>query len=113
MSENAAIRNSMSPIHTMAPVRTVQCRSHYAPWLTTGTKELMKERDSAQKIAASSGNSDDWREYKNKRNTVTARLRQEKKSWERKRLSHTENSPSTLWKNMKGWLNWKTSGPPS
>ena len=100
-------------LDTMAPVRTVQCRSQYAPWLTPETKELMKERDSAQKIAASTGDSDDWRYYKNKRNTVTARLRQEKNLWESKRLSHSENSPNTLWKNMKSWLNWKSSGPPS
>ena len=100
-------------LDTMAPVRTVQIRSHYADWLSPETKQLMKERDSAQKIAASTGNSDDWRAFKNKRNSVTAKMRQEKKGWEQMRLSHTENNPRTLWKNMKSWLNWKTSGPPS
>ena len=97
----------------MAPVRTVQCRSHFAPWLSTGTKDLMKQREAAQRIAASSGSSDDWRDYKSKRNTVTARQRQEKNSWEKQRLCNKENDPRSLWKNMKSWLNWKFSGPPS
>ena len=59
-------------LDTMAPVRTVQCRNQFAPWLTPATKELMKQRDEAQKVAASSGENDDWRNFKNKRNTVTA-----------------------------------------
>ena len=100
-------------LDTMAPLRTVQCRRHYAPWLTTDTKQLIKERDSAQKIAASTDKVEDWRNYKNIRNTVTARLRQDKRQWESERLSNTENDPKNLWKNMKGWLNWKSSGPPS
>ena len=44
--------NLFKILDTMAPEHTVQCRSHYAPWLTPETKELLKERDSAQKIAA-------------------------------------------------------------
>ena len=71
-----------STLDTMAPVLTLQCRRHYAPWLTPATKELMKERDTAQKLAASTDDKDHWRDFKNKRNTVTARLRSEKKSWE-------------------------------
>ena len=102
-----------STLDTMAPVRTVQCRRHYAPWLTPATKELMKERDTAQKLAASTDDKDHWRDFKNKRNTVTARLRSEKKSWEKERLNNSDKSPQNLWKNMKGWLNWKSSGPPS
>ena len=103
----------LSILDHMAPVRTVQCRRQYAPWLSSNTKELMKERDKAQKLAASTGNMDHWRDFKNKRNGVTARLWSGKKSWEKERLSNTDNNPQTLWKNMKGWLNWKSSGPPS
>ena len=100
-------------LDAMAPVRTVQCRKNYAPWLSPTTKALMKERDAAQRLAASTGERDHWREFKNKRNTVTARLKSEKKHWERDRLNNADNNPKTLWKNMKGWLSWKTTGPPS
>ena len=73
----------------------------------------MKARDAAQRHAAESEDPDDWRLYRNLRNTVTARMRSEKASWEKQRLDHTQNSSTDLWKSIKGWLNWKSAGPPS
>ena len=67
----------------------------------------------AQKTAAQTQHADDWRLYKNLRNTVTARIRAEKASWEKQRLDYTQNSSTNLWKSIKGWLNWKSTGPPS
>ena len=97
----------------LAPVRTIQLRSRYAPWLTKETKVLQKERDKAQQAASLSGSQEDWRLYKNLRNSTNSTMRKEKKKWEQKRLNNLENSPTTLWKNIKTWLNWKTSGPPT
>ena len=54
----------------VAPVRTVQTRTRYAPWLSKETKASMKTRDTAQKQAADTQHPDDWRLYKNLRNTV-------------------------------------------
>ena len=96
-----------------APVRTVQMRSRYAPWLSSETKAIMKERDAAQVQASYSNHPDDWRLFRNLRNTVTKRMRNEKASWERQRLDHAENTSTNLWRNIKGWLNWKSSGPPT
>ena len=48
----------------MAPIRKFQVRPKYAPWLTNSTKELMNERDLAQKRAACTGDSEDWKEFK-------------------------------------------------
>ena len=39
-------------------------------------------------------------------------MRQDKRAWERLKLNSTKNDPSTLWKNVKTWLNWNNSGPP-
>ena len=97
----------------MAPVRTIQVRAKYAPWLSDNTKHLMKERNEAQKVASETKNLDDYRLYKSLRNQATAKMRQEKKAWERFKLNSTKNDPSTLWKNVKTWLNWNNSGPPS
>ena len=33
--------------------------------------------------------------------------------YKKQKLDHAENSSTNLWKNIKGWLNWKTSGPPT
>ena len=40
-------------------------------------------------------------------------MREEKKLWEKKRLDHVGNNSTNIWKNMKTWLNWKVSGPPT
>ena len=97
----------------MAPVRTIQVRTKYAPWLSDNTKDLIKNRNEAHKIASETKSQDDYRLYKSLRNQATAKMRQEKKAWERLKLNSTKNDPSTLWKNVKSWLNWNNSGPPS
>ena len=40
-------------------------------------------------------------------------MRQERKAWEKSKLDSTVNDPSSLWKNVKTWLNWSNSGPPT
>ena len=97
----------------MAPIRTIQIRAKYAPWLSDSTKKLLKERNDAQRTASASGDIDDWRYYKHLRNTATVRMRVEKKNWECEKLSHTDHDSGTLWKNVKGFLGWNNSGPPS
>ena len=100
-------------LDTMAPVRRIQIRTKYAPWLSAESKSWIKERDAAQSKSALSGDIDDWRKYKNIRNTTTARLRAEKSSWEKLKLDNTKHDCSSLWNNVKNWLNWSNSGPPS
>ena len=67
----------------------------------------------AQKLAAQTKDQDDRRHYKNLRNAATARMKEEKRLWEKKKLDNSQNDPSTIWKNVKGWLNWNNSGPPT
>ena len=55
----------------MAPMKTVQIRTNYIPWLSQLTKDLMQERDRLQKLAVETKNQDDWRNYKNLRNRQT------------------------------------------
>ena len=97
----------------MAPLRTIQVRSKYAPWLSNDTKELMKERNVAQNKAFVTKHPDDYRLFKSLRNQVTARMRKEKTAWEKLKLSSARNDPSKLWKNIKSWLAWNKSGPPT
>jgi hypothetical protein len=73
-----------SLLDQVAPVRTIQTRTRYAPWLSKETKASMMTRDTAQKQAADTQHPDDWRLYKNLRNTVTARMRSEKSAWEKR-----------------------------
>ena len=96
----------------MAPVKKYQVRPKYAPWLTNTTKDLMNERDLAQKRAAKSGDSDDWKEFKRLRNRINGLLKHEKRSWESRRLDSC-SSTSDIWKTVKNWLGWRTGGPPT
>ena len=97
----------------MAPIRTFQVRTKYAPWLSQHTKDLIKERDQAQKKAAFSKDEDDWRRFKGLRNSVTNILRTEKKNWQANKINQFGNDTSSIWKNVKNWLGWSKGGPPT
>ena len=43
----------------MAPIRTFQVRTKHVHWMSQKTKDVIKERDQAQKKAASSKDADD------------------------------------------------------
>ena len=66
----------------MAPIRTIQVRENYAPWLSGQTKQIMAERDLAQKIAIQSKSDDDWVIFKRLRNQVNRILKSEKRNCE-------------------------------
>ena len=99
----------------MAPIRTIQVRENYAPWLSGQTKQIMAERDLAQKIAIQSKSDDDWVIFKRLRNQVNRILKSEKRNWRRAKfkLCEDENDSKQIWKNVKSYLNWTTSGAPT
>ena len=74
---------------------------------------MIKKRNEAHEKAAQSKDPDDWRAYKNLRNTTTTMLRSEKKDWTRQKLDGASHNPETIWRNVKSWLSWGNSGPPS
>ena len=99
----------------MAPIRTVQIRENYAPWLSSEMKQKMFERDRAQRIASISRLEEDWKAYKRMRNNVNSILKNGKQNWQRKKFQkyENENDSRQVWKNVKSWLGWTTSGAPS
>ena len=103
-----------SVLDYMAPVKTIQIREKYSPWLSPTSKYKMAERDVAQKIASQTGLDTDWQHFRRLRNDVNNILRHEKKKWQRSKIEmlETENNSGQLWKNVKKWLNWSSSGAP-
>ena len=95
-----------------APVRKIQVRQNYRPWVSKETKELINQRNYAQEVASRTNDVDDWRKYRNLINSEVNRTRLEKDSWERDQLDHLINNPTNLWRNIKSWMGWKSSGPP-
>ena len=100
-------------LDTMAPIRTIQVRKRFAPWLSQVTLDLMKERDQLQKLAAQTRNRDDWQKFKCTRNKVNNRLKYEERNWQKVQLDECGSDSKKVWKNVKGILNWKSSGSPS
>ena len=97
----------------MAPIKVVQVRTHYAPWMSKDTKAKAKERDIAQKKAAETQVAEDWEAYKELRNSVSSTLKKEKKSWQEQKLQSFGNDTSSVWKNVKSWLGWTSGGSPT
>ena len=100
-------------LDTMAPMKSIQVRTKYSPWISKQTLGLMKERNNLQRIASETRNRDDWVKYKSLRNKINNRLKYEERSWQKFKLQECEGSPSKSWKNVKSILNWNTSGSPS
>ena len=100
-------------LDTMAPMKTIQVRKKYVPWLSKATLNLMKERDALQKNAAESKNDDDWKKFKKLRNQINNRLKYEETNWQRLKLDECGQDSSKVWKNVKGILNWQTTGSPN
>ena len=96
----------------IAPLKTVQTRTNYAPHMSSETKDLQTRREAAQKKAMTSGNPEDNRDYRSLRNQTLASLRADRKRWEQERLSCT-NSPAEVWRTAKEVVGWNRSGPPT
>ena len=96
-----------------APIKTIQVRPNYAPWINDNVKEAMRQRDTAQIVASMSQCPDNWREYKNIRNSATKVIKNAKKVWETEQLNYFGNSAKDLWRNVKSWMRWKNTGPPT
>ena len=99
----------------LCPMRTIQLRKNYAPWLSDNMKKLIKWRDGLHKKAVESQDKNDWGHYKKVRNMITNNLRFEERTWQRKNIQiHEGNSNSSgTWKTIKRILNWKSSGSPT
>ena len=96
----------------LAPLKTFQVRSNYAPWLSVSSKQWIKFRDSALETAASSRLQADWAIYKKLRNKVTNLLKTEKKNWQKSKLVKLAGDSANIWKLAKSWLGWTSGGPP-
>ena len=97
----------------MAPVKVIQNRKYYAPWLSVYTKELMKVRDVAFEKFHTSQLDEDWHQYKIVRNKVANRLKYEKVKWQESKLMDASVNSSKSWSFAKTLLGWSSGGPPN
>ena len=60
----------------LAPIKTFQTCTNYAPWLGKETKILKKDREAAQANAAQNDDPEDWRIFRSLGNQVGSKARQ-------------------------------------
>ena len=100
-------------LDSMAPLKTIQIRTNYNPWISDSTKDLIKQRDALHQMAILSGQAEDWNNYKIIRNRVVSRQKSEGKSGQKIKLSECGQNSAKIWQNVKNILNWSTEASPS
>ena len=105
-----------------APWVKIQQRKNFVPWLSTKTKELIKERDiwkrKAKLLAISSPEAVEeqcqaWSKYKKYRNQINNRKKREEILFKKEKLEEAMSSPDVLWKSAKSFMGWKSFGSPN
>ena len=97
----------------LTPIRKIQLRANYAPFLTQTTLELMKRRDIAQQRAAGTKLQSDWDLYMELRNSVYSRIKEDKSNWKEEKLRLLGSNSSNVWKNIKQWYGLNAHRPPT
>ena len=62
-------------LDTMAPMKTIQVWTKYAPWLSKNTLDLIKERNMQQQIASEKNNREEWAKFKALQNKINNRMK--------------------------------------
>ena len=106
-----SVYNSILEEH--APIKIIQNRSNYVPYISTEIKTLMKKRNSLKIIASKSGRPDDFNQYKIVRNQVLSKLKKAKFKYYRDKFNDPSASPKDIWKNAYEILGSPKSSFPS
>ena len=105
-----------------APWIKVQQRKHFIPWLSTETKQLIKERDfwknKAKMLAVSSNVVDEqqrsaWQKYRSLRNKINNRKKHEEILYKSEKVTESLTSSDLLWKTTKSFMGWQKTGSPT
>ena len=103
----------------LAPWVKIQSRKNFSPWLTNGTKEMMKLRDEwkdkAKEMctsgqAASEEEIEAWKQFKFYRNKINNRKKIEEKMFKSEKMTENLDSAEQTWKTAKLFMNWKSQG---
>ena len=112
----------VSLLNVHAPWVKVQQRKNFAPWISSRTKHLIKERHSLKKeakiLSLSSTVSEEekviaWNKFKKVRNEINGRKKKEEHLYKSERLRETLGASDVLWKTAKSFMGWKSLGTPT
>ena len=87
-----------------APLKVIQVRKNYVPYLSEETKILMKERDTLKIDATKYNDEVLFKEYKKKRKEVKEKLKKDKEEYSNRILDKKGVSSKEMWKSVKDVL---------
>ena len=96
----------LAVLNKHAPWVRLQQRKHYAPWISSKTKDLITERDKWKDIATKSANNTEdpskaWAQFKKLRNKINNQKRTEELRYKEERVNSSLNCPQKLWQTTK------------
>ena len=96
----------------MAPVKRIQNRKNYCPWISNDTKTLMRERDEAVKKYNETKSVENEIEAKRLRKQVTKTLKEEKRTNGRNKIKELEKEKDIgkIWTTLGSYMNWSKKG---
>ena len=110
-------------LNVHAPWIVFQQRKEFVPWLTSETVQLMKERDmlkeQAKAMASVEGRGSSleqteiWNKFKQIRNNINNRIRQEEVLYKKEKVNDCQGNPSRVWGLAKKFMEWRSPGPPT
>ena len=81
-----------------APLKVIQNRNNYVPYISKELNEEMKARDHLKEQAAVTGDKDIYEEYKQKRNEISTRLKSSKAEYYSEKFKDDKMTTSDMWK---------------
>ena len=82
----------------IAPKKKIVSKTNHAPYLTSTTKDLMKERDLAKQKANNTQDNNNRIIYKKLRNKVVKQVKHDKQQWLQKTTQNPNTNAKQLWK---------------
>lgn len=73
--------------------RKAQMRAKSLPWMDVGIRKITNKRYKQLRKAQKSGNSDDWKRYKESSNSVNKALKRAEAEYWKKTLSEAKGGP--------------------
>ena len=84
-----------------SPLKVIQNRSNYVPYIDKDLKNLMNVRDELKEEAAKTGDVRVFEDYKEKRNLVSTKLKHAESEHHKSKLGKSDLSPSDIWQGAK------------
>ena len=107
MVANVLVTHLTAALDKIAPKKKIQPRNSYVPHLTSSTKQMMRDRDTAKQVWIESSSDSDWKEFKKARNQALKAQRKDKKKWAVEMVTNNGNEGNNT---KKLWSTVKKSG---